>query len=103
MIQKGDSHTYLCPVLNIGLPVQEQTDHLCSALEAGQGEGCIAIGLDLSVNIRTHIKQQLHGRYMAIHSSQHQRRNTQFTPSPKEKETLQFLQLDERLGKCKRI
>lgn len=97
IIRKGKSPTYLCPVLDIGLPVQQQADHLCPALEAGQGQGCVAVGLDLGVNVRAHIKQQLHGRDVAIHSSQHQRRNPQLAASPGGKKQIAVPTAEEKL------
>lgn len=96
-MRKVKSLTYLCPVLDIGLPVQEQTDHLCPALEAGQGQGCVAVGLDLGVNVRAHIKQQLHGRDVAIHGSQHQRRNAQLAASPEGKKQTAVPVAEEKL------
>lgn len=75
--------TDLGAMFYVGLPVQQQADNLCSSLEAGQGQCCVAIGLYLSIDVWSHVKQQLHRRHMAVHGRQHKRRNAQFTASPK--------------------
>ena len=41
------SYTDLCSVFHISMPLHEQADHFMSALEAGQGEGSVAIRLNL--------------------------------------------------------
>lgn len=74
--------TDLGAMFHISFAVQKQTDHLCSTLEAGQRQCSVAIGFDLCVDVRAHVQQQLHCRYMAIHGCQHQRRDAQLAPCP---------------------
>lgn len=69
-------------MLYIGLAIQQQTDNLSPSLETGQSQSCVAVGLNLGVDVRAHIQQQLHCWYMAIHGCQHQRRDSQLTASP---------------------
>lgn len=84
--------TDLGTVFHVGLPVQKQADNLCSALEASQGQCCVTIGLNLCIDIRPHVQQQLHCRHMAIHGRQHERRNAQLTASP-ERETREEIKI----------
>lgn len=79
--------TDLGAMLHISLAVQQQTDDLSSTLEAGQRQRGVAIGFDLSVDVRAHVQQQLHCRYMAVHGCQHQRRDAQLAARPKRKKS----------------
>ena len=47
-------------MLHVGLTVEQQGHDLVSALEAGEGEGGVAVGLDLGVDVGAHVEQQLH-------------------------------------------
>uniref|UniRef100_A0A182IZA9 Uncharacterized protein n=1 Tax=Anopheles atroparvus TaxID=41427 RepID=A0A182IZA9_ANOAO len=69
----------LCPVLDIGLAVEQQTDDLVPPLEAGQCQRRVSIRLDLRVNVGAHVEQQLHGSHVPIHGGQHERRDAQLT------------------------
>jgi hypothetical protein len=47
-------------------------------LEAREGEGGVAIGLDLGIDVRATVEQQPHRRRVAVHGCQHQWGNAQF-------------------------
>lgn len=76
-------------MLYVGLAIEQQADDLSSALKAGEGQSCVSVGLDLSVDVGAHIQQQLHRWHVTIHSRQHERRNPQLTASPNEKVNIQ--------------
>ena len=69
-------------MLDVGLPVDEQTDDLVAALEARQRQRRVAIGLDLRVDVTAHVEQQLHGRRVSVHGGQHQRRDAKLAARP---------------------
>ena len=43
-------------MLDVSLPVDEQTDDLMSTLKAGERERRVAIGLDLRVDVAAHVE-----------------------------------------------
>ena len=72
----------LSPMFHIGLAIQQQRHDLMSALKTGQSQGRIPIGLNLGIDVRTHVQQQLDRGRVTIHSRQHQGRNAQLGPRP---------------------
>ena len=84
-----------CGCFHISLVVQKQTDQLCPALEAEQGQCLVAVGLDLSLDVWAHVQRQIDCRDMASHGSQPQRRDTQCTSSPERKQ----IQWERNTGK----
>jgi hypothetical protein len=47
-------------VFNVGLTVKQQTDDFVSALEAGESQSCVSVGLDLGVDVTSHVEKQFH-------------------------------------------
>lgn len=45
-------------MLHIGPPVDQQLYHLVAALEAGQRQRRVTVGLDLGVDVAAHLQQQ---------------------------------------------
>ncbi len=72
----------LGPMFHIGLAIQQQRYDLMSALKTGQSQGRISIGLNLGIDVRTHVQQQLDRGRVTIHGRQHQRRNAQLGTRP---------------------
>jgi len=58
---------------NVCFAVHQQVDNIMTTLKTSQRESCVAIGLYLSIDITTMIKQNSDGRSVAIHGSQHKR------------------------------
>ena len=50
----------------------DDIDHLVAALEAGEGEGRLPVGLNLGVDVGGHVEQQLDDRGVPVHDGQHQ-------------------------------
>ena len=67
-------------MLHVGLTVEQQGHDLVSALEAGEGEGGVAVGLDLGVDVGAHVEQQLDGGRVPVHGGEHQRRDAELGP-----------------------
>lgn len=65
------SFSYFRSMFNISTIPQQKFDNFVPALEAGQCQGCVAIGFNLGIDIGTFFQQQLHRLYMAVHGSQH--------------------------------
>lgn len=70
-------------MLNIRLSIEQQTDHLVPPLEAGQGQCSVSVRLDLRVYVAAHVKQKLDCGCVAVHCSEHQRRDAQFAAGPR--------------------
>lgn len=70
--------TNLGTVLHVGFAVEQERHNFVAALEAGQCEGCVSVRLYLCVYVRSLIEQETDGGRVAIHCSEHQRRNPQF-------------------------
>ena len=69
MLQSFETH--LCAMLNIRLAIHQQTDDLVPTLEAGQGQGRVAVSLDLRVDVTAHVEQEFDGCSVPVHGCQH--------------------------------
>lgn len=69
-------------MLNVGLAINKQTDDLVAALEAGQGQGRVAVRLNLGIDVTALVQEKLHGCRVPIHGREHQRWDAQLTASP---------------------
>jgi len=49
-----------------------------AALETGQRQGRVPVSLDLSVDVTTHVKQELHRSGVTVHGRQHERGDAEF-------------------------
>ena len=72
-----ESEPSLGPMLHVGLPVEEQGLHLVPALEIGQGQRRVPVGLDLRVDVGAHVEQELDGSGVTILGGQHEGQDAQ--------------------------
>lgn len=66
-----ETFSYLSSMLHIGLSIKQQTDYLVSSLKARQCQCRISVGLDLSVDVTTHIEKKFDSSGVTVHGSQH--------------------------------
>ena len=96
------SESRLGSMLYVGLPVHQHTHHLMPALEAGQSKRCVAVRLNLRVDVTAKVKQQVHCVHIATHGCQHERRYAQLAASSRvDLSSVLHQQVDDLVVSCR--